>query len=164
MLQGRLDRPPPQILLFGALGSIIGMAFVAGGVVQWASGGDLMIGAAFAGLGIVFALVGFGALLVASRQRRRVERLLREGIPLEARVVGAKAQGSRYRDGTPWRVRYRYTAPDGRAHEGESFDGPGDEARRWQKGERAAIRVDPGDYATSIWIGATDPKSAKMGE
>ena len=164
MLEGRLDRPPPFLLLYGALGSLCGLAFVAAGIVQWAGGGDLMLGAAFAGLGAVFALVGFAALLVASKQRRRVERLQREGIPLVAEVVAAKARGSRYRDGIPWRVRYRYESPDGSAHEGESFDGPGDEARRWQKGERAAIRVDPADYATSIWIGALDPKSAKMGE
>ena len=164
MLEGRLDRPPPFTLLFGVLGSVIGLAWIVGAVVQWTSGGDLMIGAAFAGLGAVFGLVGFGSLLAAFAQRRRVERLLRVGLPLEAEVVGTKAQGSRYKDGVPWRVRYRYVAPDGATHEGESFDGPGDEARRWQRGERTAIRIDPEDYGSSLWIGAIDPKSAKMGE
>ena len=163
MLEGRLDRPPPVTLLCGILGSVIGLAFIVGAVAHVSRTGDLMIAAAFAGLGAVFAPVGFGALLLAFAQRRRVERLLREGVPLVAEVVGTKAQGSRHKDGVPWRVRYRYVAPDGATYEGESFDGPGDDARRWQRGERAAIRVDPGDYASSIWVGAIDPKSAKMG-
>ena len=153
MLEGRFDRPPPFTLLAGAIGSVVGLAFVAGAAAHWLRGDDLMIGATFAGLGAVFALAGFGCLLVAFEQRRRVERLLRAGIPLVAEVVGTRPLGPRYRDGVPWRVRYRYVAPDGSACEAETFDGPGDEARRWQRGERAAIRVDPEDFASSLWIG-----------
>jgi hypothetical protein len=153
VLEGRFDRPPPFTLLAGAIGSVTGLGFVAGAVAHWARGESLMIGAAFAGLGAVFALVGFGCLLVSFERQRHVTRLLRAGVPVVAEVVGVRALGSRYRAGVPWRVRYRYVAPDGSAHEGETFDGPGDEARRWQRGERAAIRVDPEDYASSLWIG-----------
>ena len=105
------------------------------------------------GLGLTFATIGgvFAGKGLLARQQE--ERLLASGVTTQARVVAVDRTYTRLNGRYLWKVRYEYTDPTGRVHEGESGYLERADAESYRVGEQAFVRYDPQQPASSIWMG-----------
>ena len=109
---------------------------------------------------IIVSIVGgigvpVGGVLVAVGVRRvlRHRQLLREGIPVEATVIGPEATSYRVNRRYQWVVVYRYTDRLGGEHIGRSDHMPMHRAIAWQPGTTVRVRYDPLRPDESAWVG-----------
>lgn len=133
--------------LGGALGVwVLWLRRQRSGPPLWLAGVPLLVGLIFTGVG-----VGFGAHGI--QQQQLETRLLASGVATSASVVALEQTGTRVNGRYLWRVRYEYAVPSGGRHQGVSGYLYRDDAQRYRPGDRVAIRYDPSDPATSIWVG-----------
>lgn len=114
----------------------------------------LLGGAAFAGIG---GVLFFRALAGV----RRARRLLRFGVPADARVTEVAPTNVSFNRRQQFRVRYSYVDGHGGAHAGESGYMNFEVANLWAPGDVALIRYDPERPEASHWLGASDEASAR---
>lgn len=103
------------------------------------------LGLAFATVGGVFASQGLAA-------QRLEERLRASGVTTQARVVAVERTFTRLNGRYLWKIRYEYSDPTGRVHEGESGYLERVDAESYRVGEQAFARYDPQQPSASIWL------------
>jgi hypothetical protein len=108
-------------------------------------------------LGLIFGPIGIFLVARSVRGLLFERRLRRDGVPALATVSGIEATSITINRSQQFRIRYRFTDPTGRTHEGRSGYVDWSVATVWQPGQPAAIRYDPTDPAKSIWIGQPEP-------
>jgi hypothetical protein len=113
--------------------------------------------AAFLALGLIMAALGIPLLFYALREISRQRRLWRTGTTVPALVTAIATSSTVVNGVRQWEIRYSYTDPAGRKHEGRSNCMPEHEARQWRRGDRGLARFDPEATASSIWVGNSNP-------
>lgn len=108
------------------------------------------------GIGLIFSAVGGGYLGYGILEQQTENRLRATGIVAQATVTEVEQTYTRINGRYQWRARYEYQDNAGRTHHGSSaLLSPG-QAQTWRPGDRASIRYDPANPATSIWLGRED--------
>jgi hypothetical protein len=105
------------------------------------------------GLGLAFATVGgiFAGKGLAAQQLE--ERLQRNGVTAQARIVEVERTFTRLNGRYLWQIRYEYRDSSGRVHAGVSGYLERADAESYRVGEQAFVRYDPQQPSASIWLG-----------
>jgi hypothetical protein len=144
-------------ILFGGIWIAVGLVFVATSVLlRWTSPLiDMMPWMLWLFFAVGAACAGAGAAVIhrANLSAARDARLMADGIPLTATVIGTRRSAMEINEEPRFHVRYRYEYGGGRALEGESGMLREEDARMFEPGDRVAIRVDPRNPADSILVG-----------
>jgi hypothetical protein len=107
----------------------------------------------FAGLGLLFTLVGGAVFVLGLQHVRAVAQLERDGTLTAATVTGVSPARVTINGVPQLVIRYRYQDARGRARSGASDPVPPDEAEAWEAGQQGRVRYDPLVPRRSVWLG-----------
>ena len=140
-------------LFFATIFLVVGLPFLCAGLYFgiWSTKAvsDPFLPVAFITLGGIATFLGGFVLLGV----RRIERLSKEGLPVEGTVFGIGPSWLYINRVRQWTIRYHYRDHMGNTREGESGPISPDEASTWQVSDKGSVRYDYGHPQHSLWIG-----------
>jgi hypothetical protein len=105
-------------------------------------------------VGGVAVLGGAILFMVGTIRARRVVSLLRNGRPVQAKIV--KMDGRTVRGRTSYVIHYSYEDAEGRTYNGKSLPMTDKDASGWKAGDTGRARIDASHPAFSAWVGEDD--------
>lgn len=117
-----------------------------------AGGGDVELLAVFAAVGAVALVVGLAIVLRQVRRVRSEQRLWRDGVAVEASVLGIEQSNVTFNERPLWHVLYEFADSGGKRHTGRSGHLSLEDAQAWQAGDRGTVRYDPDAPDKNIWL------------
>lgn len=123
---------------------------------------NLIMGAVFGGIGLLFVLGGTACLTHGIKKRLRYSRLIKTGTLADAKVVESSPSSLSINNVQQWTITYSYTDHMGKTHRSVShYLSPG-EARQWNSGDTGKIRFDRSSPKDSIWVGRSAAETPGM--
>lgn len=125
---------------------------------------SFVIGAVFSIIGLLVAAFGLAIFSYEWRQRSLAQRLMRDGIPVDATIRSVGPGNLTINGVRQWLIEFTYQDFQGQTHRGNSGHMRPEVAQGWKAGEAAKVLYDKAAPNKYVWIGSQSGANASSND